>query len=62
VNKISTAEASQQWVFSCDQTHGTAGWRWHCRAGNGGVIRTSSESFRSLRAAVDDARKRGFSA
>jgi hypothetical protein len=62
VNKISTTEASRLWVFRCDRAQGTATWRWDCRARDGSVIRTSSESFHSLRAAIDDAREHGLSA
>ena len=46
----------EQWEFRCEQTR----WRWRRRDCDGGVISVSAETFASLRAAIEDARRNGF--
>jgi hypothetical protein len=62
VNKISETETARQWVFRCDRTTGTPRWRWERLGSDGVSSRSSTESFQSLRAAIDNARRHGFSA
>jgi hypothetical protein len=50
--------AGEQWEFRCD----AAGlWRWRWRAHDGGMKAASAASFQSLRAAMQDASRNGFS-
>jgi len=48
----------EQWQFRCN---GSGVWQWQRRANDGRVLAASSGSFRSLRAAIEDAAHCGFS-
>jgi hypothetical protein len=47
----------ERWEFRREQTH----WRWRRLGSDGGVIAASSEKFTTLRNAIEDARRNGFS-
>jgi hypothetical protein len=57
---VDTAEtiAGTQWEFRCDEARL---WRWRCRAADGVTLSSSPWSFSSLLAALEDARRNGFS-
>jgi hypothetical protein len=62
VNKISDTETARQWAFRCDGANRTPRWRWECRSTDGAPIRSSTETFQSLRVAIENARRHGFPA
>jgi hypothetical protein len=49
--------AGEQWEFRCE-LNGV--WRWRRLVEDGGIVATSAASFHSLRAAISDAARSGF--
>ena len=48
----------EQWEFRRERLNRR--WRWRHRAREGNVVGASTESFASLRAAIEDATRNGF--